>query len=127
MSRVLDVLADTRIAKLPLTGGALTGALFEKSVVLAANDINLSLGGMFSKTITTATTFTLSNVPVSGTASSFILELTDAGAFTVTWFAGIKWAGGIAPTMTAAGVDILGFYTRDGVTWRGMFVSKDSK
>jgi len=47
---------------------------------------------------------------------------------TVTWWAGVKWAGGTAPTLTAAGVDILGFYTRDGgATWRGTMMSKDSK
>lgn len=117
--------------KLALAGGTMTGAitsLRETKVTMAANDINLAAGNLFTKTITVATTFTRSNVPATGQATSFILELTNGGAFTITWFTGIKWAGGTAPTLTAAGVDILGFYSHDGgTTWRGMVLAKDSK
>jgi len=70
----------------------------------------------------------VSNVAASGNVSSFILELTNGGSATVTWWAGIKWAGGTVPALTASGTDILGFYTRDGgTTWRGTMMSKDSK
>jgi hypothetical protein len=102
-------------------------------VIMAANAIDLSLGGLFAKTITAATTLTVSNIPTTGTVASFILELTNGSAFTTTWWKGslnenIKWAGGTAPTLTISGTDILGFYTHDGgTTWRGLVLAKDSK
>jgi len=102
--------------------------LTEKYVAVAVSNIDCSLASVFSRTVSGATTLTVSNVAASGNVSSFILELTNGGSATVTWWAGVKWAGGTAPTLTAAGVDILGFYTRDGgATWRGTMMSKDSK
>ena len=116
---------------LPLTGGTMTGAITairEKKVAMAANNIDLATGNLFTKTITTATTLTVSNVLASGNANSFILELTNGGTGIITWWSGMKWAGGTAPTLTTAGVDILGFYSHDGgTTWRGMVMAKDSK
>ena len=100
----------------------------ETRVAMPANAIDLSAGNFFTKTISGATTFTISNTVAAGSANSFILELTNAASATITWFSGVKWAGGTAPALTAAGVDILGFYTHDGgTTWRGMLLSKDSK
>ena len=100
----------------------------EVKVAVSASDIDLSLANYFTKTISGTTTFTVSNVPASGTTASFILELTNGGSATVNWFSGVKWAGGTAPTLTAAGVDILGFYSHDGgTTWRGLVLAKDSK
>ena len=94
---------------------------------VAASNIDVTAGGVFAKTISGATTFTVSNVPAAGAVASFILELTNPGT-NVTFWAGVKWPGGAAPTLTAAGVDVLGFYTRDGgTTWRGMVLAKDSK
>jgi hypothetical protein len=119
------------LSKLSITGGTMTGAitsLRETRVAMAANDIDLSLGNFFTKTISGATTLTISNIPATGQAVSFILELTNGGSATVTWFSGVKFAGGAAPALTSSGVDILGFYSHDGgTTWRGMMLSKDSK
>ena len=106
----------------------------ETKVAMAANDIDLSAGNYFTKTISATTTFTVSNVPTSGTVASFILVLTNAGSQTINWstsFGGsnlIKWAGGTAPTLTASGVDSLGFYTfNGGTTWTGLVLGKDIK
>jgi len=110
-----------------LTNKTLTG-LKETAASVAASNLDLATGNLFYKTISGNTTFTLSNVPSSGTAASFILELTNGGSATVTLWSGVKWEGGIAPTLTASGVDVLGFYTRDGgSTWRGFVMAKDSK
>lgn len=113
------------------SGAVLTGALTairETKVAMAANNIDLATGNLFTKTISAATTFTVSNILATGNANSFILELTNAGSQIITWWTGVKWAGGIAPTLTTAGVDIIGFYTHDGgTTWRGILMSKDSK
>ena len=102
--------------------------LKETKVAMAANAIDLALANYFTKTIATATTFTISNVPATGTVASFILDLTNGGAGTITWWAGMKWAGGTAPTLTAAGRDSLGFFTHDGgTTWTGLILGKDIK
>ncbi len=106
----------------------------EAKVAMTANDIDLSAGNCFTKTISTNTTLTVSSVPASGKFAGFILELTNGGAAVIDWAASfggssrIKWASGTQPTLTAAGVDSLGFYTHDGgATWRGMLLAKDSK
>lgn len=54
------------------------------------------------------------------------LELTNGGAGTVTWDAAVKWPGGIAPTLTVAGIDRLRFTTRDdSITWYGEVIGLD--
>lgn len=109
-----------------LSGKTITG-LKETRVAMGANDINLNLGNYFNKTISGATTLTVSNVPTTGTAASFILDLTNGGSATITWWS-VKWAGGTAPTLTAAGRDVLGFFTYDGgTTWTGLVLGKDIK
>jgi len=95
-------------------------ALRETKVAVAASEIDLATGNYFTKTISGATTFTVANVASSGTVSAFVLELTNGGSDTVTWFSGVTWAAGTAPTLTASGVDTLAFFTHDGgTTWRG--------
>lgn len=113
--------------KAPSLNPTLTGAK-EVMAVVSASNIDINAGNVFTRTISGATTFTVSNVPAAGTVASFILELTNGGSATVTWWAGVKWASGTAPTLTAAGVDMLGFYTHNGgTTWRGLLLAKDSK
>ena len=121
-----------RAATATLTNKTLTTPLItgtrEVLVAMPANAIDLATGNLFTKTISGATTLTVSNVPTTGTAASFILELTSGGSAAITWFSGVKWAGGTAPTITASGVDVLGFYSHDGgSTWRGLVLAKDSK
>lgn len=111
---------------LPLTGGTLT-QVSQAIVTVSASAIDCSAGNYFTKTASGALTWTVSNVP-SSKAYSFILELTNGGTGTQTWFSGIKWPGGTAPTLVASGVDVLGFITDDGgTTWRGVQLMKDSK
>jgi hypothetical protein len=99
--------------------------LFNTKITMAANDINLNLGNMFTKTIAGATTLTVSNVPVSGLIASFILDLTNGGSAVITWWSGMKWANGAAPTLTVTGRDLLGFITYDGgATWNGYLIAK---
>lgn len=109
------------------TAPTITG-LKEVRVSMGANNIDLSAGNVFNKTISGATTLTVSNVVATGSVNAFILKLTNGGSAAVTWFSGVKWPGGTAPTLTAAGLDNIGFFTEDGgTTWHGAVISKDSK
>jgi hypothetical protein len=118
--------ADTVKADTTTTFGK---AVHETAVDLGSGTtIDVSLGGLFYKTISGATTFTVSNVPSSGAVASFILSLTNGGSATITWWSGMRWPGGVAPTLTASGMDVLGFYTRDGgTTWTGLVLGRDVK
>ena len=112
----------------PILNSPFAVGLVENSVTMTGNIIDLSKGNVFIKTISSATTFSVSNVPASGKVASFILKLTNGGAATVTYMSGVKWGGAKAPVLTNPGVDNLGFYTHDGgATWQGFLLSKDSK
>ena len=50
----------------------------------------------------------------------------DGGQGTLAWGTMVEWAGGSAPTLTAAGEDWLRFYTLDdGTTWIGEVIALD--
>lgn len=110
-----------------LTNKTVTG-LVETRVAMGANAIDLTAGNYFTKTISGATTFTVSNTASSGSVSAFVLDLTNGGSGTITWFSGVKWAGGTAPTLTSSGRDVLAFFTHDGgTTWNAFVLGKDVK
>ena len=89
---------------------------------------NLALGNVYTATLGANTTFSVSNVPASGSTISFILDITNGGAFTITWWTNMKWVAGTAPTLTASGRDMLSFITHDGgTTWTGLVLGKDIK
>ena len=57
-----------------------------------------------------------------------MLILTNGGSQTVNFPSSVDFPGGSAPTLTAAGVDILMFTTVDaGTTFHGILASSDSK
>lgn len=103
-------------------------AIHEARLAIAASDIDLSKANLFTRTISGATTFTVSNIPADAMVATFILDLTNGGSAAITWWSGVKWVGGTAPTLTAAGRDVLGFFTHDGgTTWTGLVLGKDVK
>lgn len=86
-----------------------------------ADTIDWSAGSAHKSTLTGNCTYTFSN-PVTGGA--YVLRvLTGAGSFTVTWPAAVKWAGGVAPTITttASRMDLFNFYY-DGTNYYGSYV-----
>ena len=100
------------------TSPYVNGSYRSNIVAVAALDIDCSAGNYFTKTISANSTFTVSNVP-SSRAYSFTLELTHTSG-TVTWFAGVEWPGGTAPTLTNGKTSLFMFVTDDGGTrWRG--------
>lgn len=113
---------------MPTTGGTFSGNVFGTRADLGAGTaINVSSASVFTKTISGATTFTVTGVPASPTFAAFVLELTNPGT-NVTFWSGVKWSNGTAPVLTTAGKDILSFYTTDGGTiWNGIVLGKDVK
>ena len=56
------------------------------------------------------------------------LELTNGGAYSVTWDSAIKWPGGVAPTLTSSGTDVIQFVSSDGgLNIRGILSIADSQ
>ena len=84
--------------------------------------LNLENGNVFGVALNAdITTLAIQNPSATGTACSFTLAFTADGTLrTVTWGASVKWAGGVAPTLTSTNgkVDIFVFTTWDaGTTW----------
>ena len=91
-----------------------------KVVAMGANSVDCSLGNYFTKTITGATTFTFDNVPASGVAFGFTMEVTLNGSNAITWPGTVKWPVDTAPTITDGKTQMFIFVTDDGGTrWRG--------
>jgi hypothetical protein len=95
--------------------------------VSGTTNIDMSAYSYYAHTLTGNTTYTVSNIPVGFT--SFILELTNGGAYTITWPSYTKWNAGVSPTLTSSGgVDMIQFMTDDGgTTWRGVLVMLDNR
>lgn len=92
--------------------------------------LNLENGNVFGVSLNAnITTLTIQNPSASGTACSFTLAFTaDGTARTVAWGASVKWAGGVAPTLTSTNgkVDIFVFTTWDaGSNWYGFVAGQN--
>lgn len=109
------------------TGAIQTGptgpTLLTEDVIALGNctgnqTLNLALGNVFSATLTGSGTWTLSNPGAAGKSTTVTIWLTNGGAFTITWATPPKWSGGVAPVLTASGLDIISLTTIDGgTTW----------
>ena len=118
-NKTITFAGNTLTGVAPTTTPTLTGVK-ETKVAMGAHDIDLSAGNYFTYTLSGAQTLTVSNVASSGSVSAFVLEVTNGGSAALTFFSGVTWAAATAPTLTAAGVDTLAFFTTDGgTTWRG--------
>lgn len=103
-------------------------AIFEKKDTTSASNIDVQAASVYTHTVSGTTTFTVSNVPSTGTVAAFIMDITNGGSATVNFWSGVKWPGGVQPTLTTSGRDALGFYTYDGgTTWTGLVLGLDIK
>lgn len=115
-------------AALPMAGGAMTGradlktatyARVDKGSINGAQSLDLSAAQAFTATATGAITWSVANLPAGTWAFGFSLKLTNGGTGAQTWPTGTVWQGGTAPTLTAAGTDLIVFITYDGgTTWQ---------
>jgi hypothetical protein len=112
------------VKQMPISGGVLENYR-EKLVALSGTStaINLSLGNVFTHTLTGNTTYTISNA-VNGQAHSFTLIINMGSTVrTLTFPSSVKWQGGEIPDMTTRNKTyVLTFVTvNGGSTWLGMF------
>jgi hypothetical protein len=129
-------------AYLPLAGGTMTGLLTTKELALTKTapsisagvlTLDCSLSNTFAVSLNAAiTSFTVSNIPSSGSYYEFNLEfIADGTARAVTWTfssVAVKWPGGTAPTLTSTNgkKDTFVFYTYDaGTTWLGFVAGQN--
>jgi len=119
-------------ADLPTTGLTITqwtGGLITANPAAGTATFNLAAGNRFFCTLVngTPTTLVLSS-PAVGQQFSILLIQDGTGSCTVgTWFTGIKWAGGSAPTLTttASKGDLVTFLcVSTGVYW-GMIAGQN--
>ena len=127
---------------LPLAGGTMTGLLTTKELALTKTapsisagvlTLDCSLSNTFAVSLNAAiTSFTVSNIPTTGSYYEFNLEFTaDGTARSVTWTfssVAVKWPGGTAPTLTSTNgkKDTFVFYTYDaGATWLGFVAGQN--
>ena len=113
--------ADNLVTRATLKDYAIEGSAVGNTG--ATRTLDLSVANFFSATLDQACTFTFSNPPASGDFGTFVLELTNGGAFAITYPASVDFVGGVAPTLTASGVDQLVFTTRDAGTTYFAFVA----
>ena len=120
-----SLVADTEIANIsglmPKSGGILEN--YTEKIVVTTGGINLSLGNVFTQTLSANTTYSITNA-ISGKAHSFTLIITQPStAVTLTFPASVKWQGGEIPDMTTISKTyVLTFVTiNGGTTWLGMF------
>ena len=88
--------------------------------ISVATTIAASDGNIHTFTVGGNITLTLNPNCLTGFCRTLTLVITNGGAYTITWPASVKWAGGSAPTFTASGVNIVTLITVDaGTTWYG--------
>lgn len=79
--------------------------------------MDLNLSDRFSITVGANVSLSFSGVPAAR-ATEVVLKITNGGAFSVGWPAGVTWISGTAPSLKASGIDLVNFWTHDGgTTW----------
>ena len=92
---------------------------------ITSSDLDLSTGNYFNDTLVANTTYTFSN---PGDVQTFLIEITGASTYTVTWPGTVEWEGGSAAAAPAAGqINLYSITTDDtGTTYIGKLVSTNS-
>ena len=117
----LDTMESDIESKLDISGGILEN--YTEKLTTTTGTINLSLGSVFTQTLSSDVTYSITNA-ISGKAHSFTLLITqNATPKVITFPASVKWKGGTIPNMsTASKTYLMSFVTIDGGTnWLGVF------
>lgn len=94
------------------------GNVTQDAKAVSALAIDCSTGNFFTKTINADSTFTFTNVPVTGKAYAFTIEVIHTSG-TITWPTSVKWNNDRAPALTTGKTHLFTFVTYNGGTrWR---------
>lgn len=93
----------------------------ETYVSLSGTTVDFETGNVFRRVLAANETLTFSNLPASGTAYGFVIEIVqDSGgnAYNVTWPSNVRWPNGATPSLSTAAnaVDVFTLYSHDGGT-----------
>ena len=89
------------------------------TLATTSNTINVALANYFVHSPAGTTTYVFEGTPTARD-TSFVIELTNGGAYTINWPAAVRWPANTAPTLTSSGKDLVIFSTANtGSTWRG--------
>jgi hypothetical protein len=93
-------------------------------------NLDLNVANYFSVSASAAgtVTWTITNTPPANRAQSFVIEYTNGGIKTNSWFTNTRWPAATAPILsTGTAPDLLGFTTDDaGANWRGVLLQRGS-
>lgn len=88
--------------------------------------INLASGAFVTLTLGGAMTLAISGSFGGGMGTAWAMRITNGGSATITWPASVEWTGGVEPSLSSVGTDILGFITFNGGTvWTGVQLASD--
>ena len=131
----VKAVSDVANAALPAAGGVMTGRLdakvssgarVDKGSISGAQSFDLSGAQYFTYTVGGALTPSFTNVAPGTVFQGMIHRIVNGGSAAISWPASVKWPSGSAPSLTAAGTDLVAFITDDnGATWRGFVLGKD--
>jgi len=113
----------------PVMVGQAGAESFVESVVSLGNvsgnvNIDLSAGSHFILTLTGATQLNFINGPANK-LQGFTLELTNGGAYALTYADTVRWSDGTPPSLSSAGLDFLTFFSRNGTVYNGVLSMKN--
>lgn len=117
-----------------LSGATFTGQIATRTIdvnsgayqqtivsVGTGTSFNCSSGNYFTSTVSGTPTYTVTGVP-SGRSYAFVIEVLYSGG-TITWFSGVEWPGGVAPSLTTDKTNLFIFHTdNQGSRWRGSYL-----
>jgi hypothetical protein len=104
-----------KLRNLELTEAPFVNGSYRSNITaVSALNIDCSLGNYFTKTISSSSTFTFSNVPASRSYSFTLCVVHNSG--TITWPASVKWPKNTAPTLNTYKNHKFMFSTYDGGT-----------
>ena len=86
--------------------------------------LDMAAGRCFAGTVIDAVTIA---APDAGEGVCLLLALQDGGRHAVTWGMPPRWAGGMAPTLTAGGADVIALTRGPGNVWYGVHVAADAR
>lgn len=85
-----------------------------KNNISSVASISFTDGNVQTATVTGTVSIQFIDPPSSGKAGTITLILTNGGSATITWDTDVVWPGGVTPTLSSSGTDVLSFLTTDG-------------